>query len=136
MRGIFCVGTKECFISEGWNIMINSEELIGTTEYLTLYARLRINQCCYNRVRHYLLTPWGRVLLEKLTGAATSQEIPRTLWNLKFHHLIHKCPPPVPILSQLHPVSTPSPLPKIHLNIILQSMSRSPQWPLSLRFPH
>jgi hypothetical protein len=26
---------------------------------------------------HYLLTPWSRVLLEKLTGFAASQEIPR-----------------------------------------------------------
>ena len=27
----------------------------------------------------YLLTPWSRVLLEKLTGSAASQEIPRFL---------------------------------------------------------
>jgi len=27
----------------------------------------------------YLLTPWSRVLLEKLTGSAASQEIPRIL---------------------------------------------------------
>jgi len=27
--------------------------------------------------RSYLLTPWSRVLLEKLTGSAASQEIPR-----------------------------------------------------------
>ena len=68
-----------------------------------------------------LLTPWSRVLLEKLTGFATSQEIPHILWNNpKVHYRTHKRPPPVPILGQLHPVpTTPSHYPNIHLNIIL-----------------
>ena len=85
----------------------------------------------------YLLTPWSRVLLQKLTGFAANQEIPRILWNPKFHYRTQKRPPPVPILSQLHPVpTTPSHSLKIHLNIILLSTSWSPQWTLSLRFPH
>jgi len=67
----------------------------------------------------------------------SSQEIPCIFWNPKVHHCTHKCPPPVPILSQLHPIpTTPSNFLKIHLNIILTSTSGSPQWSLSFRLPH
>jgi hypothetical protein len=35
--------------------MVNSDELIGTTEYLTLWVRVCINQYRYKRVRTVLV---------------------------------------------------------------------------------
>jgi hypothetical protein len=56
-------------------------------------ARRRV-KTYYTRHIAYLLTPWSRVLLEKLTGFTASQEIPRIYGTRKFitvfasaHHL-------------------------------------------------
>ena len=68
---------------------------------------------------------------------AVSQEIPRISRNPKVHYRTHTRPPLVSILGQLNPVHIPtSHLLQIHPNIIHPSMPRSPQWSLSLRFPH
>jgi hypothetical protein len=84
----------------------------------------------------YLFTPWSTILLEKLTNFQLVK-IPRILWNPKVHYRIHKCPPPVPILSQINPVNTPtSHFLMIYLNTIFPSTPGSPKWSLSLRFPH
>jgi hypothetical protein len=68
---------------------------------------------------------------------AASQEIPHISRNPKVHYRTHKGPPPVSILDQPNPVHIPTPhLLDIHPNIIHPSTPRSPQWSLSLRFPH
>jgi hypothetical protein len=53
----------------------------------------------------YLLTYLPHGAANQLSA---NQEIPHILWNLKVHYRIHNSLPPVPILSQLNPVHTPT----------------------------
>ena len=114
-------------INGSWNLRIDFEK------YLKFYDD--ILTVLDNKIT-YLLTPWSRVLLEKLTGFAANQEIPRILWNPKVHYRTHKRPPLVPILSQFHPVpTTSSHFLKIHLNIILPSTFGLPKGLFPSGFP-
>jgi len=68
---------------------------------------------------------------------AASQDILRISRNPKIHYRTHKRPPPVSILGQPNRVHIhTSHLLEIRPNIIHPSTPRSPQYSLSLRFPH
>ena len=86
----------------------------------------------------YLLTPWSRVHLEKLTSFQPVKNFPTFYGSRKLVNAFTcACLPPVPILNQISPVHAPtSHFLKIYLNIILKSMFESSIWSLSLRFPH
>ena len=79
----------------------------------------------------YLLTSWRKVLHEQLTGLQLVKKFPA------FHGTRRFITAPVSILGQPNPIHIPtSHLLEIHPNIIHPSTPRSPQWSLSLRFPH
>ena len=116
--------------------------------FITSYHKKRTKKSCHMPFRHeitsiFRLTNIVTYILtyskqHSLSGEANrlspSQEVPSILWNSKVHDRIHKCPPPVRILSHFDPVHTPtSHFLKIHLNIIFPSTSGSPKWSLSLK---
>jgi hypothetical protein len=78
-----------------------------------------------------------RVIYEPIANShSASLEIPRLTWNPKVHYRVHKIPPLVPILSQMHPVHTfPHYSSNRHSNIILTSTLRSYNRSLSSMFP-
>ena len=101
-----------------------------------LYLQFRKNTL-WLWILTYLLIPWNRVLLEKLTGLQLVKKLPTFYGTRRFitvftsaRHLT------LSSARSIHSIPPTSRFLKIPLNIILPSTPGSRQWSLSLRFTH
>ena len=64
-------------------VLFNSSRFGSLSSINKLLVKIYLT-CLLTYLLTYLLTPWSTVLLEKLTGSAASQEIPRIFGIRKF----------------------------------------------------
>jgi uncharacterized membrane protein YecN with MAPEG domain len=104
-----------------FNKLIHNQALYKIdSKYRTMKCQLNYMCSCIAHVAHYyLLTPWSRVLLQKLTRFAASQEIPHIYGTRNFitvltsaRHLS---------LSSVRPIQSPQPSPTSWRSILILS---------------
>ena len=83
IRHVYKIARRDYRLRRASLLSVRMEQLPSHwMEFHQILYRRNFGKIC--RENSYLLTPWGRVLLEKLTGFAASQEIPRIFGTRRF----------------------------------------------------
>ena len=122
----YSVGTRSCFSKSK---TANVDRSTPSNTYLVIYL--------FTYSRMYLLTPWSRVLLEKLTCSQLAKQFPAFYGtrNSSLLCLQESATCPWSKLDKSSPF-LPSHFLKIHFDITLPSMPGSSKYSLSFMFPH
>jgi hypothetical protein len=92
-------------------------------------------------VRQYLTTinSMEQCPSREANRSTSTEEILRILWNTTVYNRLYTSPPPVSILSQIHPIHAPPPpahFTKIRFNIVFSSTPGSSKVPASFTLLH
>ena len=76
-------------LTEEYDVIVKSEELIGTTEYLTPQTRCHIDQCHYNLVQLYSVPNMASIMIRDILYIHNTVDFLLSLQSNKHLHLTH-----------------------------------------------
>ena len=112
--------------------MVKTDNFVYTVEYIIIWGRLLAG----NITCGYLLTPWSRVLLEKLSGSQLVKKFPAFYWIRTFIAALasarHLSPSWTTTIQSMPHI----PLPEYPFSNYPSMYAWSSKLPLALSFPH
>jgi len=130
-----CLYVRVCFLVSVYVTGVAKLKLFVQWSEVHVQQNLQFRIIIKCSLNMFIPTPWSSPSWEANSHLA-NQERYRLLWNPEVHYHVHKSPPVVPILNQMHPVHNfPPNFLRIHSVVIFACMPRSSEWSFPLMFP-